>query len=161
MVHSKRNRCEISTTLLNITWSGISGPACCDPLKQDYMSRVLLSRTESMSKTVEHVWLVGPDVYLAFPICIQTISCTVPWLSALSVPWFISLPSHLPSCLFHVPPIKNAPRWLVKGKWEWRLGFFKDPSQLFKAKFDSENGGGLISHSAVFNGMNFKMFVRY
>lgn len=54
------------------------------------------------------------------------------------------------------PSIKNAPRWLVKGRWDWRLGLFKNLSQLFKAKFDSENGGGLINHAEVFQGSGTK-----
>lgn len=75
-------------------------------------------------------------------------------------PWFNLLSSYLSSCLFHDPSIKNAPRWLVKGRWEWRLGLFKDPSQLFKARFDSENGGGLISYAEVLKGMNSKCNAR-
>lgn len=50
------------------------------------------------------------------------------------------------------PPIKNAPRSLVKGRWEWRLGLFKDLPQLFRAGFDSENGGGIINHAEDFRG---------
>lgn len=37
----------------------------------------------------------------------------------------------------------------------------KDPSQLFKAKFDSENGGGLISHAEVFEGLGSKCNARH
>ena len=107
-----------------------------------------LSQTESTSKTVEHVWLVRPDTYLAFSVCMHTLllcnDCQV-WVSLIQ---FTFSPSPFMPVL--CPPIKNAPRWLVKGRWEWRLGLFRDPSQLFKAKFDSENGGGLITHAEVF-----------
>lgn len=110
-----------------------------------------LSQTENMSKTVERVWLVRPSTYLAFSICKHSTSDTMRWLPGLSVPdsiHFLSISLHA----FFMLSIKNAPRWLVKGRWEWRLGFFKDPSQLFKARFDSENGRRLISHVEVFEG---------
>ena len=67
------------------------------------------------------------------------------WVSLIQFAFFPS-----PFMPISWPPIKNAPRWLVKGRWEWRLGLFKDLSQLFRSKFDSENGGGLISHAEVF-----------
>lgn len=118
-----------------------------------------LSQTERTSKTVEHVWLVRPDTYLAFSVCMHTIHCAMRWLPGLSVPDSIHfLPISLHA--YFMSPIKNAPRWLVKGRWGWRLGLFKDPSQLFKAKFDSENGGGLISHAEVFEGLGRKCVVR-
>lgn len=112
-----------------------------------------LSQTESTSKTFEHVWLVrAPRTYLAFSVCMHTVfsSCAVWWLPGLSVPDSIHFLPPSPFMPISCPPIKNAPRWLVKGRWEWRLGLFKDLSQLFKTKFDSENGGGLISHAEVF-----------
>lgn len=117
-----------------------------------------LSQTESTSKTVEHVWLVRPDTYLAFSVCMHTLTlcndCQV-WVSLIQFTFFPS--NSMPvSC----SPIKNAPRWLVKGRWEWRLGLFRDPSQLFKAKFDSENGG-LISHAEVFEDFGSKCNARF
>lgn len=118
-----------------------------------------LSQTESASKIVEHVWLVRQDTYLASSACVRAcVQSPVPrddcqvWVSLIQFTFFPS-----PFMSISCPPIKNAPRWLVKGRWEWRLGLFKDLSQLFKAKFDSENGGGLISHAEVFEGFGYQM----
>lgn len=160
MVHRKLNWCLFSTKLLNITRSGISRSACWDTLKQGlHESCTICPRQNARQRLLSIVWLVRPDTYLAFSVCMHTILYAMRWLPGLSVPDSIHfLPISLHA--YFMPPIKNAPRWLVKGRWGWRLGLFKDPSQLFKAKFDSENGGGLISHAEVFEGLGGKCNVR-
>lgn len=108
-----------------------------------------LSQTESTSETEQHVWLVRPDTHLAssaYNLLCSTMTARF-WVSLIQ---FTLSPS--PFMPISCPPIKNAPRWLVKGRWEWKLGLFKDLSQLFRAIFDSENGGGLINHMEVLEG---------
>lgn len=157
MVHRKLNWCLFSTKLLNITWSGVSGSACWDTLKQGlHESCTICPRQKARQRLLSMCDLSRPDAYLAsLRICTHTpklcSDCQV-WVSLIQ---FTFSPS--PFMPISCPPIKNAPRWLVKGRWEWRLGLFKDPSQLFKAKFDSENEGRLISHAEVFEGLGWQM----
>jgi len=115
-----------------------------------------LSQTESTSDTGEHVCLVRQDTYLAFSVCTHynLLCCTLTakvWVAMIQFTFFPS-----PFMPISCPSIKNAPRWLVKGRWEWRLGLFKDLSKLLKARFDSENGGRLISHVEDFEGLGGK-----
>lgn len=156
MVHGKLNWCLFSTNLLNVTPSGVSGSACWDTLKQGLHEPWTISPDREHDKDC---WAcvtcqAGHIQYLANSRCVHTICnlcCAMTarfWVSVIQFN-FPSSPFMPISC----PPIKNAPRWLVKGGWEWRLGLFKDPSKLFTAKFDSENGGGLISHAEVFQGV--------
>lgn len=120
---------------------------------RDYTSRVLfVPDREHVEDCRACVTCRRPDAHLASSVCMRTTppmlcdDCQL-WVSLIQFAFFPS-----PFMPISWPPIKNAPRWLVKGRWEWRLGLFKDLSQLFRAKFDSENGGGLISHAEVFRG---------
>lgn len=103
-----------------------------------------LSQTESASEAVEHVWLVRPHTRtFSLPpppthrqplhACIQS-GAPARRPPGLSVPdsiRFLPCPPFMPiSC----PPIKNAPRWLVKGRWEWRLGLFKDLLSIIQSQ---------------------------
>lgn len=145
-------------TELTVTWSGISRSACWDTLKRGLHEPCTICPRQ---KAVRGSW--------ACVTCQARHMFSLLWMHANStlcndcqvwvplIQFTLSITHHA----YFMSPIKNAPRWLVKGRWEWRLGLFKDPSQLFKTKFDSENGGGLISHGEVFKGLSTKCNVRY
>lgn len=138
----------IPTKLLNITRSGVSGSACWDPLKQGLYEPCTICPRQKARQTLLSMCNLSGQTHFSL-LCMHAYNlndCQV-WVSLIQFTFFPS-----PFMPISCPPIKNAPRWLVKRRWEWRLGLFKDCSQLFKAKFDSENGGGLISHAQVFEG---------
>lgn len=154
MVHRKLNWCLFSTKLPNVTRSGVSGSACWDTLVQGLHEPCTICPRQRARRRLSSMCDLSGARRTFSLLCMHAYNPphAARWLPALSVPDSIRfLPISLHA--YFMAPIKNAPRWLVKGRWEWRLGLFKDLSQLFRAKFDSENGGGLISHAEVFRGV--------